>query len=418
MVWKRVLCVWVVGLCAAKSQSVEALVQEAIDNSRELLALRQRVVEARGLLRQAGVRPAPALEVEGATGRPLGTRGEEEYSAGYFFPVEAFAKRAKRVRVAEKGVELAEAELRERTRRFAFEVKTQYLDAVAEQQKVAALDRLLAVNRESYRLMEARVEQGDAARLDRQLLLVELNRAEAQRAAAAGRAAAALVELQRLTGVADGLKLGGVPDRPKPVPLVQLKQRALEARWDLRAARLVEEQGAAEVDLAEAQSRPDLTVSARYSRRNAQFEQFGLNASGVRVPLRDQDNILALGVSLPLAARKRNLGNIEAASARSAAARLRREHLERAIPLEVEAAWRRWEAAQRAVELLEDGVLRQSEQNLEVMRQAYGLGQLRMLDVLSEQRRMVDTQMAHIEARAELARALAELERAVGGELR
>ena len=63
-------------------------------------------------------------------------------------------------------------------------------------------------------------------------------------------------------------------------------------------------------------------------------------------------------------------------------------------------------------------MVRQSEQNLEIMRQAYGLGQLRMLDVLNEQRRLIDTQMAHIEAKAELARALAELERAAGGELR
>jgi cobalt-zinc-cadmium efflux system outer membrane protein len=420
MHWKRVVFVWVAALCVARAQTVEALVRKAIDNNRELLAMRQRVAEARGLLRQAGVRPAPAVEIDGSTGRPLGTRGEEEYSAGYSYPFETFGKRDKRVRVAGKAVELAEAELVERTRQLVFEVKARYAEALAEQQKLAALDRLLAANRDSYRLTEARVQQGDAAPLERQLLLVELNRAEAQRAAAAGRVEAALIDLRRLAGLtpSDSLTLGEGPDKLKLIPLTQLKQRALESRADLRVARLLEEQGAAEVDLAEAQSRPDVALSARYSRRSAQFEQFGLTASGLPVPLRDRDNILSLGVSVPLLTRKRNLGAIEAAGARAAGARLRREHLGAAIPLEVEASWQRWEAARRALEILEGGVVRQSEQNLEIMRQAYGLGQLRMLDVLNEQRRLIDTQMAHIEAKAELARALAELERAAGGEVR
>jgi cobalt-zinc-cadmium efflux system outer membrane protein len=40
-----------------------------------------------------------------------------------------------------------------------------------------------------------------------------------------------------------------------------------------------------------------------------------------------------------------------------------------------------------------------------------------LLDVLNEQRRLLDTELGYIEARAGLARAEAELERAVGGNL-
>ena len=46
------------------------------------------------------------------------------------------------------------------------------------------------------------------------------------------------------------------------------------------------------------------------------------------------------------------------------------------------------------------------------------LGQLRLLDVLNEQRRLLETQLGYIDAEAELARSLAELERAAGGELK
>jgi cobalt-zinc-cadmium efflux system outer membrane protein len=52
-----------------------------------------------------------------------------------------------------------------------------------------------------------------------------------------------------------------------------------------------------------------------------------------------------------------------------------------------------------------------------VIREAYRLGQLRLLDVLNEQRRLVDLQLSYIEAQAQAARALVELERAVGGPL-
>jgi cobalt-zinc-cadmium efflux system outer membrane protein len=60
----------------------------------------------------------------------------------------------------------------------------------------------------------------------------------------------------------------------------------------------------------------------------------------------------------------------------------------------------------------------ESNRNLGIIRQAYELGQLRLLDVLNEQRRLLETQLSSIDAEAELMRSAAELERAVGGELK
>jgi len=60
-------------------------------------------------------------------------------------------------------------------------------------------------------------------------------------------------------------------------------------------------------------------------------------------------------------------------------------------------------------------VLQQSEQNLAVIRESYSLGQLRLLDVLNEQRRLIETQLGYIDAESELFQSVTELERAVGG---
>jgi cobalt-zinc-cadmium efflux system outer membrane protein len=400
--------------------SGDELVRIALERNRDYLALRQRLAEAQALLRQAGVRPAPTLEVEGSTGRPLGTVGEEEYSAAYFHPIETSGKRGKRIRIAQKSVELVEAEISERRRHLAFEVKTRYAEAVAEQRKIEALDRLVTVHRESHRLTEVRARAGDAAVLEAQLLSTELNKAEAQKAVASGRLASLLLELRQVAGLpgADPLTLGDrIPAARFGYELRELQEQAAQTRPDLRIARLLEQQAEAETELAAAQAHPDLTLSARYSRRYSQFDQLGLSTSGLTVPLRDRDNVLTFGLAIPLLTRRRNQANIDAAHFRVAAARLRRQHLEATIPLEVEAAFRRWSAANRYLDILDRGVMEQSEKNLAVIRQAYELGQLRILDVLNEQRRLIETQLSYIDAQAEQSRALAELERAVGGEI-
>ena len=408
---------------SGQAYAVNDLIQTAVERNRELLAMRQRAVEARGLLRQAGVRPASSLQFGGATGRPLGSPGKEEYSAEYSQPIETGGKRDKRLQVAEKGVGLAEAELADRTLRLATEIKLRYLDAVTDEARLAALDRLIGTYRESLKLLEARVREGDAAPLDGQLLLVEVSRAEAQKRTVAGRIQVALSDLRRLCGfgAAEPLVLAGVARRDGNLAstLTDLQRQAVELRPDLRSAKLEEERGAAEVNLTEAQGRPDVTLSAQYALRNERIgDLYGSTASGQPAPLKDRDNILSFGVSIPLLTRRRNLGNIEAAAARAAGSRTLRQHLEASIPLEVQAAWQHWDAAAQSLNILDSGVLRQSEKNLDVIRQAYALGQLRLLDVLNEQRRLIDTQMAYIDAESDVRRGFIELERAVGGDLK
>jgi cobalt-zinc-cadmium efflux system outer membrane protein len=408
---------------SGQAYAVNDLIQTALERNRELAAVRQRVAEARGLLKQAGVRPASSLQLGGVTGRPLGSPGKEEYSAGYSVPVELGGKRDRRLQVADKLVGLAEAELAERTLKLATEIKLRYLDAVTDEARLAALDRLIGAYRESLALIDARIKQGDAAPLDSQLLLVEVNRVEAQKRTVAGRVQVARADLRRLCGIeaAEPLTLTGAAalDEKVAYTLADIQHKALEQRPDLRIAKLQEERSAADVNLAEAQGHPDVTLSAQYSLTNDRIgDLYGLTASGQTALLKDRDNILSFGVSIPLFSRRRNRGNIEAAAARAVGSRSLRQYLEASIPLEVEAAWQHWDAAAQSLTILNAGVLRQSQKNLDVVRQAYALGQLRLLDVLNEQRRLIDTEMAYIDAELDVRRGAVELEQAAGGDLK
>ena len=402
-----------------KTQTLEDLVRTSLDRNREVLALRQRVAQARGLAQQAGVRPAPTIEAEGLSGSPLGSPGDQQFSAAFVQPIEAFGKRKNRLRVADLAIAVTQAELDKRTTEIAYEIEMGYLTVVYEREHIAVLDRVLDSLRESKRLTDARVREGDAAPLEAQLLAVEQGRADAQRAEASGRLAAAELDLRRLTGVAasDPFPTIGPPTGGRAaLSLEQLTARALEKRPDVRAARLLEQQGEAETALAKSEAHPDVTVSGRYTYLRESFEnKFGLTSSGTPTPIRDQFNTLSVGVSLPLVTARRHQGAIEAAASGAASARLRREHVESTIPIEVQSAYERWTAAQRIRDLLRDGVIAPSNRNLAVIREAYQLGQLRMIDVLNEQRRLTETELTYLDARVQVARALAELERVTGG---
>jgi outer membrane protein, heavy metal efflux system len=126
---------------AAQTLSIDQLIEAGLERNRDFLAAKQRLTEAQGLLRQAGIRPAPTVEVEGTTGRPLGTVGEEAFTVGYFKPIETGGKRDKRVQVAQNSVDLAQAEIAERSWQLAFDITTRYVDAAAELEKLRLLNR-------------------------------------------------------------------------------------------------------------------------------------------------------------------------------------------------------------------------------------------------------------------------------------
>src|ERR1035437_7734324 len=273
MIWKRVVFVTVtIGVVASLARgqagpsalSAAELVEIAIQRNGEFLAVRQRIAETQGLLRQAGIRPAPALEIEESTGNPLGSPGEQAFSAGYFHPIETFGKRSKRIAVAQKSSEVADAELADRLRLLVFEVKVRYAQAETEQQKLETIERLFSTNRDYYRLTEMRIQRGDAPPLEGQLFLTDLSRVEAQQVMLTSTADRALFELRKVVGVSSAEPLpllkAALPTFDKGV-LSALQEQAFRNRPDLRVSQILEEQALAEADLARAEGRPDVTAS-------------------------------------------------------------------------------------------------------------------------------------------------------------
>lgn len=405
---------------ARNGTSLDEIVAMALARNADLLAAQQSVTEAQALLRQAGFRPNPGFDVSVGTGSFLGSLGERQISVGYSHIFELGGKRQRRVDVSEIGIKLARLQIADRERLLRATVKAGYGEALAGIRNLDIAQQQLKLNQQTFQITEARVTKGEAPAIDQGLQQVEVGRLASDRTLFENQVVRALFALKPQIGLAldQPLKLSGnLRAIPVTISLDQALKKAIASRPDLQAARLQETLGEAEARSARAEAVPNMIATGRYSRTNSAFPQLGLSAAGAPVPLRDQDNIASVGISINVPARNRNQGNIAAAEARTESARLRGKFLEQVVIQEVRSAYSRYEAAQQSLRIFDQSVLNRSQDNLRIIRAAYTAGELRLLDVLTEQRRVIDTQRAYTDVLKEYFESIVELERAVGAPL-
>ena len=136
--------------------------------------------------------------------------------------------------------------------------------------------------------------------------------------------------------------------------------------------------------------------------------------AGSLQPIQDVFHYFGAGVSITLPVRNRNQGNVAAAVAETRAAERRQEFMVLVVRQEVEAAYTQLDAARRALALYERGVRDVAQRNLEVVRRTWELGRGTLLDVITEQRRLIEIENGYTETLKQVYDATVEIERAVG----
>lgn len=367
---------------------LEQLVQTAMTRNGELVAVRQRTLEAQGLLRQAGFRPNPIFETELTSGAPTGSDGEREFSVGYAHTFELGGKRARRVEVATLGVDITQLEIRDRERVIRAEVLERYIAAMSAIRNFEAVAQQREVVEQGLTVTRQRVAAGESPRVEEMVLQADVGRLEAERLVLESEVQQAMLALRVVAGFepAEPLRLQPDGDRaPVTTTLEEAVAAGLATRADLAALRKEEERSAAEVRLTHAERTPDVAALVRYTDSQSQFDQFGLSAAGAISPLRDRDRTLTGGLSIALPILNRNQGQIQVVTARQTAATLRREYLERLIRAEITRAYGRYLAARRAAQVFQQLVIGPSEQSVSVLRASYAAGEVQLFDVVAEQ---------------------------------
>lgn len=374
------------------------LVRLSIRHNGAILSGEQDIAAARGDLLQAGLRANPTLDTSGMReiAGPMNS-----FLVGGSLPLELFHRRERRTDVAEQSVKAATLQQAERERQLRSAVESNFGEVLAILRNVQFTDELLKVNGDALQLTEARVIQGATPALDADLLRVEVNRIDAMRIDLESQLEVNVLELKSLVGLSpdEPLRLRGALEMDAPtVSEEEAVSRTLATRPDLLWARALEQQAAAKVKQAETEGRLDATVSASYERMDQGFGLNGLTPAGQLQRIQGIFHLATVGLSISLPVRNRNQGAIAAAIAQRKAAERTREYAELIAKREIAAAFLAQRKAGESLNIYRQGVRDQAKQNLAVIRRVYELGRNQLLDVIAEQRRLIDVEMGYTEA--------------------
>src|SRR5262249_26880322 len=256
----------------ATGMTADDLVRYALEHNGELQAARKMIAEARGRLRQAGLKPNPTLE---ASGMQAVTGPDNNMAIEIELPLELRGRRKARVAVVERELQMKEPEARDFERRLAAEVRMKYADAIAQARNLKFTDELLDMFRNSHRLIQARVELGKSALLDQNMAWVELNKADVMRIGFESKTEVAILELKKVAGMPPEEKLGlrDESDAERHPPQESEAWRsALESRPDLALLRSAESVAAAQAEQARVEGKIDASVFAGYERMNFGYD--------------------------------------------------------------------------------------------------------------------------------------------------
>jgi len=295
-----------------------------------------------------------------------------------------------------------------------------YTEARVLYYETAFLDRFAAlarIDRDTLSHFEevarARYSSGVGLQQDAIRIQAEITRVETKLLDIAERRASAAASLNALRNRADETELPplDLPDQLDfDLDIASLKRTASERRAEIAAAAAETARTASRVELARKEGRPDLTFSLSYSVVDPRND-----AAGRLLPPEDngKDTLgLAVGFRLPIQRRRISAGINEALEQQRSAESRQRETLVR-INRDVEDLATRIPLIREQLELLEDVLVRQSEESLRSAEAAYGAGSLNALDLLDAERVLIEAHTAAARTRADYAIAIALLEGAI-----
>ncbi|MEQ1575100.1 MAG: TolC family protein [Vicinamibacterales bacterium] len=401
----------------ANGLSLEQAIARAIEQEPSLRAVRSQVEVAQGTKLQASVRPNPSVSFERRQ-EPGGT--DHLTTVGVEWPLDLF-RRSERLAVADSEVTVAQLSASDRERLLAAEVRARYGDALATIRELGLLDEIVVATQNQFDLLRSRVEQGASPPLERDLVDVELRRAQADRLLQVGRTETAVFELKRVLGMKADAPLTvrdtfeALVQRESAVaPEVANASMAVEQRADVREAAARVETAVAKIDRAESEGHVDISLFGNYMRMDSGFPQRGFAPNGSLERVRGQFNYWSAGAMVTIPLLNRNQGDVAVARAEQTGATAAYDAARLAAEAEVASARARDERAREAVKIYGAGAQGLARQNLAVVGQSYELGRVTVLEVLAERRRYLDVERAYTEALRAAYEARTALNRALG----
>jgi cobalt-zinc-cadmium efflux system outer membrane protein len=382
----------VASLCArevAHGQSTLTL-HSAIQRAESSALARQgqdQVDVARGLVRQAGLRPNPRLYIQSEDLRPGASNfefanGTEDY--GYLSQTfETDRKRAKRVDLANANIRRSQAEQELLEQQIAGRVANAYWAAVASARIVKLLEDDLSAVDDMVRYHKERVEAGAMRGADLLRMQIERDRLMMSLESARRDMTLTRIELFRQMGrpLDTQAELTDPIDNLAPIES-QTMFTVLASRADVAAAREAVTAAQADVKLQKSLGVPDLDLLAGYKRNSGANTLFG-------------------GVQIPLPFSNRNQGEVQRAVANLQLAQDQLQQVEMSVRADVTSAEEGYSRQREIVEHVLPDMRSRAQQNLGIMNDAYKTGGLDLLRYIDSERTAIDVEVSALRSLAD-----------------
>ncbi|MGH9675054.1 MAG: TolC family protein [Bryobacteraceae bacterium] len=319
------------------------------------------------------------------------------------WPIEDLWQRKKRVLAARQNLEAVATGLVQNGLNLVRDVRLAHANLWLAEQRSATLHESATLRARIATLTERRRDAGDASGLDVTLTAADTRSAAELAKRATGDIEIARTRLRILMGLRDDPRpLSAVANARWPVigPSEEMVKAAYSSRPDLRAAELAIEAN---------------VYHAKWQRsRVFNLLMPMLSIKEVGSPLRTRSGP---GLQMEIPIFNRNQGQIARSDAEVIQAAWRYRALRDGVEAEVRDAAARLEQSRTSLEELRTQLKPVVEQGIARTETAYKNGDLSYLNVLEATRQRFDAVLRELDAEAALARAYAELERAIGQRL-
>jgi cobalt-zinc-cadmium efflux system outer membrane protein len=379
--------------------SLARAVELALESNPELKASAYDLQAAQARILQARIRPNPELQAEfenfAGTGETRGTRSLET-TLSLSQVIELGDKRRLRSGAAETELDVVSIERRSAQLDVLAQVTTRFIDLVVAQERARFAGEAVQIQRESLNAISKRVQAGRSPEAERSRALIGLTRAQIEQTQALSELQAARFGLSALWGedqpafTSASAALFQLAPVKSFAALAQQLDSSAEILLFASQARLRE----AEVALARAHARPDLTLSIGARRLEA-----------------SDDAALVASFSIPLPISDRNRGAIREAEVRVAQNEAQRRSTLIQLKATLSAIYQELYASRSRVHALRNEAIPQAQLALEQTRNGYERGRFSFLELSSAQQDLLQLESSAIDAAGDYHRLLAQIER-------
>jgi len=376
----------------------------ALFNNPSIRASYKTIEQARGRLLQAGLWPNPEIDFAWRSDVFFGGEGQDRTTAALMQRLPWSGRLARAQTVLRFEVAIALTEVRDEERRLLLDVQKAFIDARSASEKSATLSKLIKSVDSLISLNEARRQAGQASAVAVNLGKVEKEGLRQQLVALEADEGAALATLKGLLGMPPD---GSLAVKGSLTEIITALRRGAATRKlyrpDLVRTSLEADTAGAEIALARAEAWEDITVGVEY--------EFERTLDG---PDLINENYLGFRLAVPLPVWNRNQGTIAEKAASQDRARQLLVARQIAIEAEINAARVRAVKSAAVASLIQKDSLPLLDETRSVLENAIQTGQADTTEAITLTNQEIGQRLFHVEALANQARALSDVESALG----